>query len=214
MDVEQLDIAGAVVFTPRQHRDSRGVFLEQLRADVLTAALGHPMNLAQANTSVSMRGVVRGIHFAQLPPGQAKYVTCPQGAVLDYAVDLRIGSPTFGAHATVRLDDVDRRALYLAEGLGHAFVALSEEATVSYLCSTPFDSAREHGISVFDPELALNWPADVDLVLSDRDRAAPSLAEVRDAGLLPTLEECEEFYGRLRADGGRPPAANHAGLGQ
>jgi dTDP-4-dehydrorhamnose 3,5-epimerase len=214
MDVDHLGIAGAVVFTPRQHRDPRGVFLEQFRADVLEKALGHPLDLAQANLSVSTRGVVRGIHFAQVPPGQAKYVTCPRGAVLDYAIDLRVGSPTFGAHVTAVLDDVDRRALYLAEGLGHAFVALSDEATVSYMCSTPFSPGREHGISVFDPELALVWPDDVELVLSDRDRVAPSLVEVRDAGLLPSWEECESFYRGLRDGDGRAPVASHAGLGQ
>jgi dTDP-4-dehydrorhamnose 3,5-epimerase len=210
MQAEQLAIPGAVLFTPRQHRDPRGVFLEQLRADVLSEAVGHPLALAQANVSVSARGVVRGIHFAQVPPGQAKYVTCPAGAVLDYAIDLRVGSATFGHHVTARLDDVDRRALYLAEGLGHAFVALTEGATVNYSCSTPFSPTREHGISVFDPELALPWPDDVELLLSDRDRAAPSLAEVRDAGLLPSLDECERFYARLRA-GERP---SQAGLGQ
>jgi dTDP-4-dehydrorhamnose 3,5-epimerase len=210
MEVEQLAIAGAVVFTPRQHRDPRGVFLEQLRADVFIEAVGHPLTLAQANVSVSAQGVVRGVHFAQVPPGQGKYVTCPVGAVLDYAIDLRVGSPTFGAHVAVRLDDVDRRAMYLAEGLGHAFVALTREATVSYSCSTPFTPTREHAISVFDPELALPWPDDVELVLSDRDRAAPSLAQVRDAGVLPTMEECERLYARLRA--GKGPI--RAGLGQ
>src|SRR5947208_10992571 len=138
MEVEQLGIAGAVVFTPRQHGDSRGVFLEQFRAAEAAAAVGHPLNLAQTNISVSSRGVVRGIHFAQVPPGQAKYVTCARGRVLDVAVDLRLGSPTFGEHAAAVLDDVDRQALYLAEGLGHAFVALTEEATVSYFCSTPY----------------------------------------------------------------------------
>jgi dTDP-4-dehydrorhamnose 3,5-epimerase len=214
MEVEQLGIAGAVVFTPRQHGDPRGVFLEQLRADVFAAAVGHPLHLAQTNVSVSSRGVVRGIHFAQVPPGQAKYVTCARGAVLDYAVDLRIGSPTFGRHVTALLDDTDRRALYLAEGLGHAFVALTDDATVSYICSTPFNPGREHGISVFDPELGLEWPDGVELVLSDRDRAAPTLAEVRAAGLLPTMSECEQLYERLRADDGRPPLPSQAGLGQ
>jgi dTDP-4-dehydrorhamnose 3,5-epimerase len=199
MEVAQLDIAGAVLFSPRLHRDERGLFLEQFRADALAAAVGHPLALAQANVSVSARGVVRGVHFAQVPPGQAKYVTCPNGRVLDLVVDLRVGSPTFGQHAAVPLDDEKRQGLYLAEGLGHAFVALSESATVSYLCSIAYDAAREHGISVFDPELALPWPKELDLVLSDRDREAPSLDEVRSAGLLPDHAACLAWYEQLRA---------------
>jgi dTDP-4-dehydrorhamnose 3,5-epimerase len=213
MEAEQLSIAGAVLFTPRQHRDSRGVFLEQLRADTLEAAIGHPLTLAQANVSVSAQGVVRGIHFAEVPPGQAKYVACLTGRILDIAVDLRVGSPTFGQHATAVLDDVDRRALYVAEGLGHAFVALSEQATVSYFCSTTFDPSREHGISVFDPDLALPWPRDLELVLSDRDRVAPSLREVQADGLLPDLATCEEFYARLREEAAGF-APSQAGRGQ
>ncbi len=212
MEAENLAIAGAVLFTPRQHRDARGVFLEQFRADALCQAWGHPLTLAQSNVSVSSRGVVRGIHFAEVPPGQAKFVTCVRGRVLDIAVDLRVGSPTFGRHVSAVLDDVDRRALYVAEGLGHAFVALTDDATVSYYCSTVFDPEREHGISPLDPDLALPWPDDVDLVFSDRDRAAPSLAEVRAAGLLPDVGECEAFYDRLRRAGSSAP--NQAGLGQ
>jgi len=214
VEVRELSVPGAFEVTPVQHGDDRGLFLEWFREDVFTEVVGHPLRLAQANVSVSSAGTLRGIHFAQVPPGQAKYVTCPRGAVLDYAVDLRVGSPTFGAHVTAVLDDVDRRALYLAEGLGHAFVALSDEATVSYMCSTPFSPGREHGISVFDPELALVWPDDVELVLSDRDRAAPSLAEVRDAGLLPSWDECEAFYRHLRDGDGRAPLPSHAGFGQ
>jgi len=212
MEAEHLAIAGAVLFTPRQHRDSRGVFLEQFRADSLTKAWGHPLTLAQSNVSVSARGVVRGIHFAEVPPGQAKYVTCVRGRILDIAVDLRVGSPTFGEHVSAVLDDVDRRALYVAEGLGHAFVALTDDATVSYYCSTVFNPDREHGSSAFDPDLALPWPTEIDLVLSDRDRAAPTLAEVQAAGLLPHVSECEAFYDSLRRTGSSAP--NQAGLGQ
>jgi dTDP-4-dehydrorhamnose 3,5-epimerase len=208
MEAENLAIAGAVLFTPRQHRDARGVFLEQFRADALCQAWGHPLTLAQSNVSISSRGVLRGIHFAQVPPGQAKYVTCVRGQILDIAVDLRVGSPTFGQHCSAVLDDVDRRALYLAEGLGHAFVALTDDATVSYYCSTTFDPTREHGISPLDPDLALPWPDDVDLVLSDRDRAAPTLAEVQAAGLLPDAAECEAFYDRLRRAASAESAPN------
>ncbi|MCZ9337371.1 dTDP-4-dehydrorhamnose 3,5-epimerase, partial [Streptomyces sp. TRM76130] len=95
-------------------------------------ATGYDLSLAQANCSVSRRGVLRGVHFSEVPPGQAKYVTCVRGAVLDVVVDLRTGSPGFGRWEAVRLDDDTRHAVFLAEGLGHAFMALSDDATVVY----------------------------------------------------------------------------------
>jgi dTDP-4-dehydrorhamnose 3,5-epimerase len=116
--------------------------------------------------------VVRGVHFADVPPGQAKHVTCLAGAVLDVAVDLRVGSPTFGRWHAERLDAVQRRALYLPEGIGHAFCALADDATVVYLCSEPYRPAAEHGVHL-DPALGLPWPDDVDLVLSAKDAEAP-----------------------------------------
>ena len=118
MQIRELSIADAYEITPILRQDDRGSFLEWYRFDLLQEAVGHPLQLRQANTSVSKHGVVRGIHFADIPPGQAKYVTATHGAVLDYVVDIRVGSPTFGAWDSVRLDDVDRRAIYLGEGLG------------------------------------------------------------------------------------------------
>src|SRR5450631_1601773 len=117
-------IDGAWIFTPRILSDSRGSFLEWFRAGELTASLGYQPEVAQANCSVSRRGVIRGIHFADVPPGQAKYVTCVNGAILDVVVDLRVGSPGFGRWTAVRLDDENRRAVFVAEGLGHAFMAI------------------------------------------------------------------------------------------
>ena len=107
---------------------------------------GHDLDLAQANCSVSAAGVLRGIHFSDVPPGQAKYVTCVRGAALDVVVDIRVGSPTFGQWDSVLLDDVDRREIYLAEGLGHAFMALEDDTTIVYLCSTGYAPGREHGV--------------------------------------------------------------------
>jgi dTDP-4-dehydrorhamnose 3,5-epimerase len=182
--VRPLTIEGAFEVTPVQHRDSRGTFLEWYRFDALAAAVGHPLDLAQANLSTSARDVVRGIHFADLPPGQAKYVTCVAGAVLDVVVDIRVGSPTFGAWEAVPLDGEDRRAVYLAEGLGHGFCALTEGATVAYLCSSTYRPGHEHGINPLDPALGVAWPAAAP-VLSTKDAEAPTLAEARAAGLLP-----------------------------
>jgi dTDP-4-dehydrorhamnose 3,5-epimerase len=182
--IRPLSIEGAFEITPAQHRDQRGVFLEWYRFDALAAAVGHPLELAQANLSVSARDVLRGIHFADVPPGQAKYVTCVAGAVLDVVVDIRVGSPTFGQWEAVRLDDEDRRAVYLAEGLGHGFCTLSEQATVTYLCSSTYRPGHEHGINPLDPELGIAWGTAAPL-LSAKDAEAPSLAEAQAAGLLP-----------------------------
>ena len=192
MKIEPLSINGAYQITPIQHGDSRGSFLEWYRFDALAEAVGHPLDLAQANLSTSARDVVRGIHFADVPPGQAKYVTCVSGAVLDVVVDIRVGSPTFGRWEGVRLDDEDRRAVYLSEGLGHGFCALTEGATVAYLCSSTYRPGHEHGIHPLDPEIGIAWPVKVPL-LSKKDEAAPTLAEAQAGGLLPSFDACSSF---------------------
>lgn len=198
MQVRELSIPDSYEITPAQHADDRGVFLEWYRFDRLEQAIGHPLDLRQANTSVSRRGVLRGIHFADVPPGQAKYVTAMRGAVLDFVVDIRIGSPTFGRWDSVLLDDRDRRAIYLAEGLGHAFVALTDDATVSYLVGDVFTASAEHGINPLDPEIALVFPAEAGRpLLSPKDAAAPSLAEAEAGGLLPTWSATRALYASL-----------------
>ncbi len=202
MQIRPLSIEGSWEITPVQHGDPRGRFLELYRFDRLAEAVGHPLRLAQANMSVSARGVVRGVHFADVPPSQAKYVTCPRGSVLDVVVDLRVGSPTFGRHESVLLDDTDRRAVYIAEGLGHAFCALSDDATLTYLCSETYAPTRERAVHPLDPDLAIEWPVEAP-VLSDRDGVAPRLAELREDGLLPDYELCIKYYAELRA-GYRP----------
>jgi dTDP-4-dehydrorhamnose 3,5-epimerase len=181
--------------TPRQFPDDRGVFFEAYKANVLEGAIGHRLELAQVNSSVSKRGVVRGIHFADIPPGQAKYVSCADGAVLDFIIDIRVGSPTFGTWDSVLLDDVDRKSVYIAEGIGHAFVALTENAKVNYLVSSFFDAEREHGINPLDAEIALVFPESAgEPLLSPKDVAAPGLSEARDAGLLPDWQACLDLY--------------------
>jgi dTDP-4-dehydrorhamnose 3,5-epimerase len=197
MKIRPLSIEGAWEVTPQLHGDPRGLFAEWYRFDRLAEEIGHPMRLAQGNISVSARGVVRGVHFADVPPSQAKYVSCVHGAVLDVVVDLRVGSPTFGAWEGVRLDDVDRRSLYISEGLGHGFCALTEGATVSYLCSETFAPARERAVNALDTDLGIDWPADA-ARLSDRDAAAPTLAQVMADGLLPDYEACRAYTNSLR----------------
>ena len=194
MQVRELKVAGAWEITPKQFGDDRGVFLEWFKAETFTALTGHPLDLQQANMSVSAAGVLRGIHFADVPPGQAKYVTCPRGAVLDVVVDVRVGSPTFGQWDSVLLDDVDRRAIYLSEGLGHAFCSLEDGSTVTYLCSTGYAPEREHGIHPLDPTVAIEWPTTardgsaLEFELSAKDLAAPSLLDAAAAGILPSYE--------------------------
>lgn len=194
MKIDELEVPDAFLLTPRILHDDRGSFLEWYRHEALSEALGHPLTLAQANCSTSGQGVVRGVHYADVPPGQAKYVTCVRGAVLDVIVDLRVGSASFGRYDAVHLDDVQRRALYLAEGLGHGFCALSQDATVVYLCSTVYTPGAEHGVHPLDPALDLPWPTRGGPVLSGKDAAAPTLEQARVAGVLPTAAACRDRY--------------------
>lgn len=201
MQIRELSIADAYEITPQQFRDERGVFLEWYRFDKLEDVVGHPLDLRQANLSSSKRGVVRGIHFADIP-GQAKYVTAAHGAVLDFIIDIRVGSPTFGNWDSVLLDDVDRRAAYLAEGLGHAFVALTDDAVVSYLVNDIYRPGAEHGINPLDGDVALEFPSGAgELILSPKDTEAPGLFEARDSGLLPLYDDCVAHYRALNENG-------------
>ncbi|SON58767.1 dTDP-4-dehydrorhamnose 3,5-epimerase [Mycobacterium simulans] len=202
MKVRELDVPGAWEITPTIHGDPRGLFFEWLTDHGFSAFAGHRLDVRQANCSVSSAGVLRGLHFAQLPPSQAKYVTCVSGSIFDVVVDIRLGSPTFGRWASVLLDDQDRRTIYISEGLAHGFLALQDNSTVMYLCSAEYNPQREHTICATDPTLAIDWPL-VDgaaASLSDRDAAAPSFDEVRASGLLPTWEETQRYIENLRGN--------------
>lgn len=198
MQIRELKIPDSYEITPKQFGDDRGLFLEWYRFDRLEETIGHRLNLAQGNTSVSKRGVVRGIHFADVPPSQAKYVTATHGAVLDFVIDIRVGSPTFGQWDSVLLDDRDRRAIYIAEGLGHCFVALTDDATVSYLVTSTFNAEREHGVNPLDATVGLDFgiPHD-ELLLSPKDTDAPSLEDAEASGLLPTWDATRAYYASL-----------------
>jgi len=194
----KLAVPGAWEVTPEIHRDGRGSLSEWFTGRAFAEMTGHRFELRQANCSVSDAGVLRGLHFAEVPPGQAKYVTCVQGSVFDVVVDIRVGSPTYGRWDSVLLDDVDRRSTYISEGLAHGFLALQDQSTVVYLCSAPYDPQREHTIAATDPAIGIEWPLpESELRLSDRDAGAPRLEQVRAAGLLPSWDEAQRFIAGL-----------------
>ncbi len=199
MLVTPFSIDGVWRFDPLLRPDDRGIFLESFKESVFAETVGHSLHLAQMNISVSHAGTVRGVHFADVPPGQAKYVQCFSGQILDIVVDIRVGSPTFGQYEAIELDSDNRSGLYISEGLGHAFCALSDSATVGYLCSEGYSPEREHGIHPLDPDLALPWPQGEQSVLSPKDAAAPLLAEAIASGLLPQYSDCVEFVSGLSA---------------
>lgn len=199
MEIRELSVPGAFEVTTKHFPDSRGIFLEAYKSSEFEKAVGHKLELRQANISVSKAGTVRGIHFADVAPSQAKYVMCPKGAILDFAVDIRVGSPTFGQYDSVLLNDTDRNAIYLSEGLGHVFIALEDDSVALYLCNAEFNPGREHGISPLDKDINLPLPetardgSKLELLLSEKDTAAPTLAEAKESGLLPSYEDAKAF---------------------
>jgi dTDP-4-dehydrorhamnose 3,5-epimerase len=196
VEIRELAVPHAYEITPLVRRDDRGFFLESYRGDLLAEATGRGFDLVQGNTSRSAHGVARGIHWADVPRGQAKYFTVARGAVVDYMVDIRVGSPTFGVWDSVALDDENRKAVFISEGIGHLFIVTSETADVSYLVNERYDPQREHTLNALDPALDLRLPLP-DIQLSERDAAAPTLADAAAEGLLPSWDECLALYAEL-----------------
>lgn len=178
MQVTELSIPGALLIAPTIHGDERGFFCETYREPVWSQ-YGIPTTWAQDNHSRSGRGVLRGMHFA-IGDGQAKLVRCARGSILDVVVDLRAGSPTYGKWEGVELSDENMHQLYVPIGLAHGFVVLSEIADVTYKCTTVYDPAVERGIAYNDPEVAIQWPEGLELLVSERDAEAKTLADVSD----------------------------------
>lgn len=196
MRSKELTVPDSFLFTPTKLTDDRGCFYESYRQDVVADAVGHEFTVAQANFSTSARGVLRGLHGVLLPPGQAKIVTCHRGAVLDVVVDTRLGSPTFGTHARNVLTAESGEFVYVAEGLGHAFLALTDDACVGYLCSTRHVPGTQVDINPLDPDLGLDWTMAGEPRLSEKDAGAPSLTVAAETGLLATYQDCLTHYGR------------------
>jgi dTDP-4-dehydrorhamnose 3,5-epimerase len=170
-------LEGVVLVEPRVHGDERGFMLESYSREAW-AELGVEVEFVQHNHSRSVRGTLRGIHF-QTEPGQAKLVRCARGEILDVAVDLRRGSPTYGQWEAHVLDDVAHRQLFVPVGFGHGFAVLSETADVAYQVSSYYDPATEAGIAWDDPDVGVEWQV-ADPLLSERDKSAPRLAEIAD----------------------------------
>jgi dTDP-4-dehydrorhamnose 3,5-epimerase len=187
MTVNQLEIPGAWVFTPRQFQDDRGTFFEWFQDSTFVGASGNSFSLAQANCSISTKGTLRGIHFADVPPGQRKYVTCMTGSAMDVLVDLRTGSPTFGNWVAVQLDTIDRKVVSIPNGVGHAFMALEDNTTIVYLCDQRYNPTGEKEIYPLDSEIGIEWPAGISPLLSTKDENAPLLSDL--------LEQLPKFLG-------------------
>ena len=173
----ETSLDGLVLIESQVHRDERGFLTETFREDAMKE-LGIDSGFVQDNQSRSLKGTLRGIHF-QTEPGQAKLVRCTRGAILDVAVDLRRGSPTFGQWEAHELSDENQRQLFIPVGFGHAFLVLTPDADVVYRLSSYYNPGSEGSIAWDDPEIGIDWPA-MGYLISERDRAAPRLAEVRD----------------------------------
>ena len=174
-----LEIEGAWLFESPSHGDDRGYFREWFKSSTIRETIGRSFEVAQSNLSRSKKGVVRGIHFSAASMGQAKWVTCANGALWDVVVDIRPNSPTFKRWTAVELRAESGKALFISEGLGHTFVALEDDTVISYLLSTPYSPKDEFAINPQDPEIAITWP-DLYLIFSPKDADAPTLRQFLD----------------------------------
>ena len=196
MKAHPLNISGSWKIEFQKFEDNRGFFYESFKAEEFPKLIGRNFDIKQTNTSSSAKGSVRGIHYALVPPSQAKLVQCQRGSIKDYVIDIRIGSPTFGQFEAVDLDEKAASAIFVEEGLAHAFVALENKTIVTYYVSEKYNPEREKGINPFDKKLNVKWP-DVELILSEKDKVALSLDQAKSEGLLPIFDDCKTFIKSL-----------------
>lgn len=187
MNVSPLGIAGSWIIEGRRFADDRGWFQEWFKNSALLEATGYDFKPVQTNISLSAAGVIRGIHFSSAPQGQGKLVTVMAGAVDDYVIDVRPGSPTFGKWNRVRLASTRGNSVLIDPHLGHAFQALEEGTVVSYLVTAEFNPEMEKGINPFCPQIGIEWDVSVPHSVSPKDTDAPGLFAQRDAGNLPKI---------------------------
>lgn len=184
MNLRELEIAGLYVAESRVFADDRGYFREWFKLGDFQSA-GLDFSTEQSNLSLSSRNVVRGLHYSMAPRGQAKVVTCVYGTLDDVIVDVRVGSPTFGAVVTVSLAADQGTTVVLPAGVAHGFCVTSDTAALSYLLSTPYDAPHELEIYPLDPEINVPWALSAEAILSEKDAAAPSLSQRLATGELP-----------------------------
>jgi dTDP-4-dehydrorhamnose 3,5-epimerase len=196
MKVTPLKIDGSWIIELNKFEDGRGFFYESFREEIAKKYFGREFNIKQSNTSVSKKGSVRGIHYALVPPSQAKYIQCQKGSIIDYVIDIRVGSPTFSQFVEVELNATNPQAIFIEEGLAHAFVALEDETVVTYFVSENYNPEREKGINPFDSDINIKWP-DINLELSEKDKLAISLKEAEVQNLLPMFDDCKKYIKSL-----------------
>ena len=196
MKAQPLKISGSWKIEFQKFDDNRGFFYESFKEEDFKKLIGRNLNIKQTNTSSSSKGSVRGIHYALVPPSQAKLVQCQRGSIKDYVIDIRVGSPTFGQFEEIELNENSASAVFIEEGLAHAFVALENQTVVTYFVTEKYNPEREKGINPFDKTLNVKWP-DLELILSEKDKQAISLEEAKNQGLLPTFDECKKFIKSL-----------------
>jgi dTDP-4-dehydrorhamnose 3,5-epimerase len=196
MKAQPLKISGSWKIEFQKFDDNRGFFYESFKEEDFKKLIGRNLNIKQTNTSSSSKGSVRGIHYALVPPSQAKLVQCQRGSIKDYVIDIRVGSPTFGQFEEIELNENSASAVFIEEGLAHAFVAMENQTVVTYFVTEKYNPEREKGINPFDKTLNVKWP-DLELILSEKDKQAISLEEAKNQGLLPTFDECKKFIKSL-----------------
>jgi dTDP-4-dehydrorhamnose 3,5-epimerase len=196
MKTTALKISGSWIIEFQKFEDNRGYFYESFKEEDFQKLIGRQLSIKQTNTSSSSKGSVRGIHYALVPPSQAKLVQCQRGSIKDYVIDIRVGSPTFGEFEAIELNENAPTAIFIEEGLAHAFVALENNTIVTYYVSEKFNPEREKGINPFDKTLNVKWP-DLELILSEKDKSAISLDEAKSQGILPLFDECKAFIKSL-----------------
>ena len=180
MNIITTQIPEVLIFEPDVFGDSRGYFFESFRQDIFEKHIGN-IQFVQDNQSKSGFGVLRGLHFQRMPHTQAKLVQCLQGEVLDIAVDIRIGSPTYGKHVSVRLSESNHRQLYIPRGFAHGFAVLTETAVFSYKCDNYYNPNADGGLAWNDPEINIDWILSADEIkLSEKDKKQPSFRTITD----------------------------------